>query len=76
MYIPFLKVHLAENDNAGCVFRLHPHTQVEILGNKVNYDDQMKLESVANEFQFLHCSERSCNDANVKVFSKDRYVEP
>ena len=53
----------------GCIFRLHPHIKVQTVGEEVNYDDQIKFESVATEGQFLHCSKRTFGEVNVNINS-------
>ena len=53
----------------GCIFYLHPHIKVQTVGEEVNYDDQIKFESVATAGQFLHCSKRTFGDVNINVNS-------
>ena len=66
----FFKVYLQRKDSVGCIFRLHPRIKVQSVGEEVNYDDQIKFESVATEGQYLHCSKRTFGDINVNAFSE------
>ena len=61
---------LQRKDSIGCIFRLHPRIKVQTVGEEVNYDDQIKFESVATEGQFLHCSRKTFGDINIKIFSE------
>ena len=53
-----MQVYLEENDGIGCIFRILPRYKVQSVGEEVHYNDQVKLESIATEGQFLHCSEK------------------
>ncbi len=61
---------LQRKDSLGCIFRLHPHIKVETVGEEVNYDDQIKFESVATEGQFLHCGRKTFGELKVNANSK------
>ena len=37
------------------------------MGEEVHYSDQVKLESVATEGQFLHCSKKTFGDSEVQI---------
>ena len=63
---------LQRKDSVGCIFRLHPRIKVQTVGEEVNYDDQIKFESVATEGQYLHCSQKTFGDININAFS-ERY---
>ena len=56
---------MASNNSQGCVFKILPRYKVRSIGDEVRYNDQVKLESVKTEGQFLHCSSRHYK----KVFS-------
>ena len=64
------QVYLQKKDSVGCIFRLHPHIKVQTIGEEVNYDDQIKFESVATEGQYLHCSRKTFGDVNIPVLSE------
>ncbi len=66
-------MYLQRKDSVGCIFRLHPRIKVQTVGEEVNYDDQIKFESVATEGQFLHCSKKTFGDININAFS-ERYI--
>ena len=40
------------------------------VGEEVNYDDQVKFESVAAEGQSLHCSKKTFGDVKVNINSE------
>ena len=63
------QVFLQSEDSIGCIFHLHPHIKVQTVGEEVNYDDQIKFESLATEGQYLHCSKKTFGDANINAFS-------
>ena len=55
------------------MFRLHPHVKVQTVGEEVDYDDQVKFESLATEGQYLHCSERTFGEVNINAL-REWYV--
>ena len=51
-------MELTEDNAHGCIFKILPRYKVRSVGDEVRYNDQVKLESVKTEGQFLHCSAR------------------
>ena len=37
------------------------------MGEEVHYNDQVKLESVSTESQFLHCSKRTFGEVKIST---------
>ena len=52
----------------GCIFRIRPSLKVK-TGDKVNYADQVKFESMATLGQYLHCSKRTFGNMKISTFS-------
>ena len=51
---------LQRKDSLGCIFRLNPHIiGVEAVGVAINYNDEVKFESLAIQGQFLHSNSKS-----------------
>lgn len=45
-------------NSEACIFKILPRYKVRSVGDEVRFNDQIKLESVKTEGQFLHCSSR------------------
>lgn len=60
-------MYLDECDGTGCIFRILPRYKVQSVGEEVHYNDQVKLESMAIEGQFLHCSEKTFGEVQVNI---------
>ena len=43
---------------------------MQTVGEEVDYDDQIKFESLATEGQFLHCSEKTFGEVNINAFNE------
>ena len=56
-----------EEDGRGCIFKILPRYKVQSVGEEVHYNDQVKLESVAMEGQFLHCSRRTFGEVEINI---------
>ena len=56
-----------EEDGRGCIFKILPRYKVQSVGEEVHYNDQVKLESVAMEGQFLHCSRKTFGEAQISI---------
>ena len=61
------QVYLEEKDGSGCIFRVLPRYKVQSVGEEVHYNDQVKLESVATEGQFLHCSQKTFGQVKINI---------
>ena len=64
---PHVQVYLVEEDGRGCIFKILPRYKVQSVGEEVHYSDQVKLESVATEGQFLHCSQKTFGEVQINI---------
>ena len=64
----YFQVFLQTEDSMGCIFRIRPSLKVT-TGDKVNYADQVKFESMATLGQYLHCSKRTFGKMKINTFS-------
>ena len=68
-----MQVYLKEEDGRGCIFKILPRYKVQSVGEEVHFSDQVKLESVATEGQFLHCSKKTFREVHINI-NKDWLV--
>ena len=61
---------LQRKDSLGCIFRLHPLIKVQTVGDEVNYEDQIKFESLSTEGYYLHCSKKTFGDVKININSE------
>ena len=72
-YYICVQVYLEQEDGRGCIFKILPRYKVQSVGEEVRYSDQVKLESVATEGQFLHCGEKTFGEVHINI-NKDWLV--
>ncbi|XP_019849951.1 PREDICTED: inositol 1,4,5-trisphosphate receptor-like [Amphimedon queenslandica] len=51
-----LLVSLSEENFEECIFKILPRYKVRSEGDEVRYNDQLKIENIKNQGQYLHCS--------------------
>ena len=68
-----MQVYLEQEDGRGCIFKILPRYKVQSVGEEVHFNDQVKLESVATEGQFLHCSKKTFGEVHINI-NKDWLV--
>ena len=73
-YYICMQVYLEQEDGRGCIFKILPRYKVQSVGEEVRYSDQVKLESVATEGQFLHCGEKTFGEVHINI-NKDWLVQ-
>ena len=68
-----MQVYLDQEDGRGCIFKILPRYKIQSVGEAVHFSDQVKLESVATEGQFLHCSRKTFGEVHINI-NKDWLV--
>ena len=54
--LSYTQIELLKDSDKKCYFKVLPRYKVRSVGDKVRIGDQIQLESVKTEGQFLHCS--------------------
>ena len=62
-----MQVYLEQEDGRGCIFKILPRYKVQSVGEEVHFSDQVKLESIATEGQFLHCSRKTFGEVHINI---------
>jgi hypothetical protein len=66
-YCLCMQVYLEQEDGRGCIFKILPCYKIQSIGEEIRFSDQVKLESVTTEGQFLHCSGKTFGEVHINI---------